>query len=134
MTSLLNLAAASLALSFFAATPVARADVTLINVFEVPEGKLDETMKAWEAARDFLSEQPGYVSTALHQSLDERARFQLINVAIWKSAADFRAATTNMRDQGVFPRIEGLGVTPALYEVVEEDKACRWKGPGFGRD
>ncbi|MGB1010014.1 MAG: antibiotic biosynthesis monooxygenase family protein, partial [Thiolinea sp.] len=43
--------------------------VTLINPFEVPADKFDATVSMWEQARDFLKQQPGYISTQLHQSL-----------------------------------------------------------------
>ncbi len=107
------------ALAAFAQT--ASADVTLINVFEVPEAQMETVISAWEDARDFLSEEPGYIETSLHQSLQPNARFQLINVARWESQSAFLAATANMRAAGVFPRIEGLGVNPALYSVVRSD-------------
>lgn len=55
--------------------------VTLISVFEVPAGKLDETVAMWERARDFLQTRPGYISTALHHSILPNARFQLVNIA-----------------------------------------------------
>ena len=97
------------------------ADVTLINVFEVPESQIETVISAWEDARDFLSDEPGYIETSLHQSLQPNARFQLINVARWESQSAFLAATANMRAAGVFPRIEGLGVNPALYSVVRSD-------------
>lgn len=97
------------------------AEVTLINVFEVPEGRLDDAVAGWETARDFLSERPGYISTALHQSLTDEARFRLINVAVWESPEAFATAARAMADEGVFPRIEGLGVNPALYRVIRSD-------------
>jgi len=91
----------------------------LINVFEVPEGRLSETISAWEAARDYLEEQPGYVSTELHRALAEDARFALVNVAIWRSVDDFMAASRAMAENDIFPEVEGLGVNPALYRVIE---------------
>ena len=112
----------------------AAADVTLINVFEVPDGRLETVVEAWEAARDFLSREPGYVATALHRSLQPDDRFRLINIAVWESPEAFAAAIARMRAAGVFPRIEGLGVNPALYTVIRTD-ACgpadrRWFGRG----
>ncbi len=102
-------------------TPVAAAQVTLINVFEVPDGQVDQSIEAWEAARDFLSMQPGYISTSLHQSLSPDARFQLINIAQWETQEAFVAATRRMRQEGVFAPDEGLKMNPALYQVVRRD-------------
>jgi len=117
--------AAALALSLSAA---ASAQVTLINVFEVPEGEIDASIAAWEEARDFLSDQPGYISTALHQSLQPDARFQLINVARWETEQDFAEAIERMRREEVFPEIEGLRTNAALYRVIREDEDCRRPG------
>jgi len=96
-------------------------EVTLINVFEVPEGALEEAIKMWTKGRDFLQTQPGYVSTALHQSIAPDAKFALINIAIWESAETFQAATAAMRAHGAAPKIEGLSYTPGLYTVVARD-------------
>ncbi len=96
----------------------ASAEVTLINVFEVPQGQLQAVEKAWAAARDFLQDEPGYIDTALHRALDDTARFRLVNVAHWDSPEAFRAAIEKMRAAGVFQQIEGLVATPMLYQVV----------------
>ncbi len=95
--------------------------VTLINVFDVPEGAIDRTIEMWRKSRDFLQTQPGYVSTALHQSIGQGAKFALINVAIWESAKDFQAASAAMRAKMGAPVIEGLSFTPGLYKVIERD-------------
>lgn len=107
--------------ALFAALP-ADAQVTLINVFEVPESALPATIDGWEAARDFLAAEPGYVSTTLHRAIDGEARFQLINVAVWESEAAFAAAARRMAAEGIFPRIEGVVVNPALYTVIRSDR------------
>ncbi|MBJ3775519.1 antibiotic biosynthesis monooxygenase family protein [Acuticoccus mangrovi] len=99
--------------------------VTLINVFEVPDGRLAETVDAWHAARDFLVEQPGYISTELHEALGADARFSLVNVARWQSTGCFRAAMEKMQAAGVFRPAEGLRFTPALYRTRFTDAAPR---------
>ena len=108
---------------FSFATPGVASDhgITLINAFEVPADKLEDTIAFWEKARDFLQTQPGYISTALHQSIDEQSRFRLINVAKWESAEAFMAASKNMRAQASLPKIDGLVANPALYFVIRSD-------------
>lgn len=96
-------------------------DVILINAFEVPADKLQETISFWEKARDFLQTQPGYISTALHQSIKSDSRFQLVNVATWSSAKAFITASEKMRAQAGLPKIEGLIANPALYKVIRRD-------------
>ncbi|WP_226577811.1 antibiotic biosynthesis monooxygenase family protein [Acuticoccus sediminis] len=92
--------------------------VTLINVFEVPEGQREATLAGWERAAAFLSVQPGYLGTALHESLAPDARFRFINVAQWTTPDAFRAAAAAMREQRIFPEIPGLAIHPALYTVI----------------
>ena len=72
-------------------------------------------------ARDYLQGQPGYVSTALHQSLQPDAKYRLINVAQWESAEAFMAANEKMRAEADLPAIEGVVPGPALYEVIRRD-------------
>lgn len=94
--------------------------VTLINVFEVPAGVLDEAVRYWEASRDVLVRQPGYLSTRLHQALLPGARFQLINVAQWESVEAFQAATARMRQEVRVTPPAGLVPNPALFRVISE--------------
>ena len=93
------------------------ANVVLINPFEVPEGKEEEFLTGWEAARDFMQRQKGYVSTRLHRSLDPKARFRFINVAEWATAADFQAAL-NHPDFVKLRAATPFAHYPSLYEVI----------------
>lgn len=96
--------------------------VTLINVFEIEEGKLDAALAMWTASRDLLQQQPGYISTALHQALMPDARFQLINIAQWESAEAFQNAMQTLRaERGERNMIEGVKGNPALYHVIKRD-------------
>jgi heme oxygenase (mycobilin-producing) len=94
---------------------------TLINAFEVPENKLDESILVWEQGRDFLQKQPRYVSTALHQSINDDVRFRLINIAKWESVGSFMAATKKMRAEPSISNVEGLTPNAALYTVIRRD-------------
>lgn len=106
---------------FLLAAPVARAQpVTLINVFEVPQEAIAETIRFWEASRDFLARQPGYVSTRLHQAIMPDSRFQLINVAVWESAQAFAQATQKLREEQPATPPAGLRFFPGLFRVIRE--------------
>ncbi|MCG9695238.1 antibiotic biosynthesis monooxygenase [Vibrio sp. Isolate22] len=96
-------------------------NVTLINSFTVPEEKLPETISMWEQARDFLQKEPGYISTALHQSLSPDAQYLLVNVAQWESVETYKKATSKMRAEANLPRIEGVKPNPFLYKVIRRD-------------
>ncbi|MEM7378776.1 MAG: antibiotic biosynthesis monooxygenase family protein [Pseudomonadota bacterium] len=121
--TLLTNALVALSLTLSSGLPAFASDqeVTLINVFEVPIGKLDASIAMWEQARDFLRQQPGYLSTALHRALLDDARFRLINVARWESAAAFMAASKRMRAEAGLRPIDGLQSSPALYTVIRAD-------------
>lgn len=97
--------------------------VTLINAFEVSADQLDQTIRFWEKARDFLKEQPGFLATRLHQSLAPDARFQLVNVATWQSPAAFQTAIAKMRQSDLGSDMRGTVFHAALYRVIrtEED-------------
>ena len=94
------------------------ATITLINLFNVPQGKLEETMEMWTLARDFMLAQPGFVSAQLHRSHSSNARYQLVNVAKWESKDACLEAMTRMRSEVELPIIEGLESSPALYDAV----------------
>ena len=81
--------AVTLAATLLHAPGLSAQPVTLINVFEVPAGSLDDAIRYWEAARDFLARQPGYISTRLHRAISPNARFQLVTVAQWESPEAF---------------------------------------------
>ena len=95
--------------------------IVLINPFIVPEDKLNETIIMWEQARDYLQTQPGYISTALHQSLGPDATFRLINVAKWESAEAFQTASKKMTAEASLPKIEGVVPSPSLFTVIRRD-------------
>ena len=95
------------------------AQAVLINVFEVPEGRDEEFLAGWERAKQFMERQPGYVSTALHRSLDPAARFRYINIAVWARPEDFQAAL----DHPTFVALRNatpFAHYPSVYTVVRE--------------
>jgi heme-degrading monooxygenase HmoA len=92
------------------------ATVILINAFEVPAGKDEEFLQGWEATRNFMQRQTGYVSTRLHRSLDPDARFRFVNVAEWETPADFQAALTHP-DFVKLRQATAFAHYPSLYEV-----------------
>lgn len=91
--------------------------VVLINAFEVPEGGMPAARAYWEAAREIMARQPGYLGTRLHEALRPDARFALVNIAEWESVAAFQAAAEALRRE-LPPAPEGLRYAPALYRVA----------------
>ena len=92
--------------------------LVLINAFEVPDGSDDEFVAAWRSARDFLQSQPGYVETALHQTVMPESEFRFVNVAHWRTAEDFQAAVTSEAFRAAAGGLARFRSHPGLYRVV----------------
>ena len=92
--------------------------VTLINAFEVPGEEADQFVAAWEKTRDYLRSQPGYIDTSLHQALSPGADFQFVNIAHWRSAQDFIAATQSPGFGESAAGLAGYRPHPGLYRMV----------------
>ena len=92
--------------------------LVLINAFEVPPDRDDDFIRGWEAARDYLETQPGYVDTALHQALSPEADFRFVNIAHWETADAFQAALQSPGFREVAQGLAEFRAHPALYRVV----------------
>jgi heme-degrading monooxygenase HmoA len=92
--------------------------LVLINAFEVPEGKEDDFVRGWEATRDYLQAQPGYVDTALHQAVSPNPDFRFVNVGRWESPQAFQAAIQSPGFREVSESLAEFRLHPALYQVV----------------
>jgi heme-degrading monooxygenase HmoA len=92
--------------------------LVLINAFEVPEGKEDEFIRGWEATRDYLQTQPGYVDTALHQAVSPNPDFRFVNVGRWESPDAFQAAIQSEGFRDVSASLAEFRPHPTLYRVV----------------
>ena len=64
--------------------------VVLVNIFQVAEVDIPALLKAWDADANWMKQQPGYISTQLHQGIAGSTVF--MNYAVWESVAHFRAA------------------------------------------
>ena len=89
--------------------------LVLINVFSVPKGNEEEFLKMWKETAQEMKNQPGFIDTKLHRSLDENARFEFINVAHWESKEAWQAAMSNV---AIKERQTPAEANPALYEVA----------------
>lgn len=64
--------------------------VVLVNFFQVTEEDIPALLVAWTADANWMKQQPGYISTQLHQGIAGSTAF--MNYAVWESVAHFRAA------------------------------------------
>jgi heme-degrading monooxygenase HmoA len=95
------------------------AQAVLINVFEVPEGRDEEFLAGWEQGKRLMEQQPGYVSTALHRSLDPEARFRYINIAVWESPEHFTTALNSPEFAAYRDRVP-FAHYPSVYTVIRD--------------
>ncbi len=66
------------------------APVVLVSIFQVAKEDIPALLVAWEADANWMKQQPGYISTQLHQGIAGSTVF--MNYALWESVALFRAA------------------------------------------
>ena len=64
--------------------------VILVNIFTVSESDIPVLLKAWEDDANWMKQQPGYISTQLHQGIAGSTVF--MNYAVWQSVTHFQAA------------------------------------------
>ena len=67
--------------------------VILINTFRVSEEEAALLLEAWSADAAWMKQQPGFISTQLHQGVGGSRVF--INYAVWESCARFKQAFTH---------------------------------------
>jgi len=93
--------------------------VTLINVFVVSPGKEEEFIRLWNETAHLMKQEPGFIDTKLHHSLDAKARFAFINVAHWESQETWQQSiNSNPELQNWWQQIALIAeANPALYKV-----------------
>ena len=93
--------------------------VTLINCFEVPAGREDEFLSAFQTVNAYMRAKKGYISHKMHRSLGADARYRFVNVVQWASQEECQAAHDDgFRALISKPDWADFRSTPALYEVV----------------
>src|SRR5678815_5386740 len=95
--------------------------VTLLNCFEIPQGREEEFFSLWLQVNNYMRSKKGYLEHKLHRALGPDARFRFINVARWASVEDFNAAHDDgFRALVSQPAWTDFRSLPGLYEVVHE--------------
>src|ERR1700759_1857000 len=112
--------------------------VTLINNFQVA-GDRDAAFRAmWGETSKYFIARPGFVSLRLHRAVSAGAPYRWVNVAVWESEADFRAAhgTEEFRALVPAPGWAEFPSVPALFQVDAEvgGPVHRWRAWVEGRD
>ena len=89
-------------------TPDVEGGVVLIDLFEVPADEDDAFLAGWDAARDVLAQQQGYLGARLHRAAGP-AELRFIDLARWSSPLMVQRAAAKAIP---FPS------HPALYQPV----------------
>jgi heme-degrading monooxygenase HmoA len=98
--------------------------VTLINCFEVPDGREEEFFAGFQKVNAYMRAKNGYVSHKMHRSMAPDARYRFVNVVQWESREACEAAhDAGFRELITQPALSSIRSTPALYEVVHEGRA-----------
>ena len=97
--------------------------VVLVNIFQVAEEDIPALLKAWEADANWLKQQPGYISTQLHQGI--AGSTVLMNYAVWESVAHFRAAFNNPEFKQALENYPSSAVgSPHLFTRLTVPNLC----------
>ena len=99
------------------------APVVLVNMFTVAEADIPALLKAWEDDANWMKQQPGYISTQLHQGISGSTVF--MNYAIWESVAHFRAAFNHLEFKNALEHYPSSAVaSPHLFTRLTVPNLC----------
>jgi quinol monooxygenase YgiN len=98
--------------------------VILINKFSVNPEEFDLFLKGWTNEAEKFKEQPGFISTQLHQGIGGSGTF--VNYAVWESAAHFKRAVAKVMDpqdrMSAYP--PSTEASPHLFKKVAVPGIC----------
>jgi quinol monooxygenase YgiN len=98
--------------------------VILINKFSVNPEEFDLFLKGWANEAEKFKEQPGFISTQLHQGIGGSGTF--VNYAVWESAAHFKRAVAKVMDpqdrMSAYP--PSTVASPHLFKKVAVPGIC----------
>ena len=102
--------------------------VILINKFNVAQGKVEQFLKDWGEDATNFKQQPGFISTQLHQGIGKSSVF--INYAVWESIEYYKKAVNKIlfRSKSQSPLLkyddESLVISPHLFKKVAIPGIC----------
>ena len=97
--------------------------VVLINQFNMPPSDTGRFLQAWADDAAFMKQQPGFISTELHQGTAGSTTF--INVAVWESAQALGQAFSSPEFQARAARYPDSTVAaPHVFKRVAVPGIC----------
>lgn len=107
----------------FAQLNAEQSPVVLVNVFNVAEQEIPALIKAWENDANWMKQQPGYISTQLHQGIAGSTVF--LNYAVWESVEHFSNAFNHPDFRETLKDYPSSAVTsPHLFSKVAVPNLC----------
>ena len=102
---------------------VPAAPVVLANIFTVDKADEPAFLDAWASDAAFMKRQPGFISAQLHRAIGESPTY--LNLAVWDSTADFRAAFANPEFRSKLSTYPASAVgSPHLFQKVAVPGIC----------
>jgi len=98
--------------------------VTQITIVEPEPGKQDQALSVMKDRAKFMARQPGFVSIALHRSIDGK---RIVNYVQWQSRELLESAHRSpefRKEWGQFDRLTEE-IDPHLYEVAHVEDGRR---------
>ncbi len=95
-----------------------QSNCTAIVSYKVGAEDAEAFLEAWHKANDHLKKQEGHVSTTLHRAVSANPTFRFVNIAMWKTADDFRTATQSPAFQEASGRLGAYPLFASVYESV----------------
>ena len=90
-----------------------------ITSFEVPEGRDEAFLQAWNVIADQMRHAWGAQTIQMHESLDPQTKFRSVAVTEWESLLHYQAARNQLsRAFENLRRIMPFAAYPAAYRVV----------------
>ncbi len=103
--------------------------ISIINSIEVPTGMERQAIKIRDEYVEYFRQQAGFVSSTFYRSINEKNKFNFINIVVWESYdaynAVINAATldnSGENNDGMkvlgngFP--EPITVSPGQYKII----------------
>ncbi|HWH34272.1 MAG TPA: antibiotic biosynthesis monooxygenase family protein [Acidimicrobiales bacterium] len=97
---------------------MAEGECIAIVAYEVLNEDKQRFLDSWEKANEHLKQQPGYVSSALHEAVSANPDFRFVNIGRWQSADDFRGATQSNGFREASGALEAFPIHASVYELV----------------
>ena len=97
--------------------------VVLVNVFTLDRAEEETFLRVWQDDARFMKQQPGFISTQLHQGTAGSTTF--INVAVWESAQALGQAFSSPEFQARSARYPDSTVAaPHVFKKVAVPGIC----------